>query len=211
MPKHGTKIEWDEMMLGKLKYKYGIGFNADGAKAIIEGRKTQTRRPIKPQPGGFYEIEVVKSLECPYGKVGDVLYVREPFTMITNPMNEDEEKLLYIADYPALAASDYGADEMSLSQSRMEIRITNTRVERLQDISEKDAEAEGVPETILMEYPNGEVDSKYFYDPRAGTGYGSAYTAFAAEIWGKLPYEKEYSWNSDPLVWVIEFEVIPRD
>ncbi|WP_131655434.1 hypothetical protein [Methylocucumis oryzae] len=82
--------------------------------------------------------------------------------------------------------------------SRILLEITDVRVERLHDISEQDAEAEGVE---CIEVETGRMDANSCVET-----IGS-YIASYAELWDKLN-KGEHSWTANPLVWVIEFKVI---
>lgn len=148
-------------------------------RALLTGRKTQTRRIVKPQPVGlnsmqaraeneFVEI-VFQSLEkqCPYGQPGDHLWVREtigrrPASFLGLEATNGVEEAFYKAD-GADVVENKGFNlcpwwngpvcvsiHMPRYASRITLEITDVRVERLQDISEEDAIEEGV-ETIHVE------------------------------------------------------------
>jgi hypothetical protein len=159
-----------------------IIFRTDGIRAILDGRKTQTRRIIKPLIPSEYWLkglnEVFTSLDnkayftferkkdpgfiqvkCPYGKVGDVMWVRETWK-IPHSMDDlkpsccgDYTPVKYLADdyvrYPGNATDKtFGKIRPSIympkNVARIFLEITNIRVERVQEISEKDAYAEGI-------------------------------------------------------------------
>ncbi|WP_088256972.1 hypothetical protein [Fimbriiglobus ruber] len=148
-------------------------------RALLEGRKSQTRRIVKPQPdkvldgepywniGGFRLRPMLNSnpLLCPYGQPGDLLWVRETWGAVSpdeypRPIRECE--IQYRADLPPGCTDQPGewpADEakgdeeapkwrpsihMPRWASRLTLELTEVRVERLQDISEEDAKAEGI-------------------------------------------------------------------
>jgi len=135
-------------------------------RAILDGRKTQTRRVAKPvkhpdlgniyAPGAFVlENEPKHAIEraCPYGQPGNRLWVRETWAQ---PVPLDPGPTVYRADYPACVPPGYEniptADEitwkpsihMPRSACRLLLEITGVRAERLQDCSEADAIAEGI-------------------------------------------------------------------
>lgn len=154
-----------------------IIFSGSMVKAILDGRKSQTRRPIKPQPTGdcepfetpaaiwdgaklfFYEAEYPEEGSvpwggCPYGKPGDRLWVRETAKLrsVSPPAKFD---LVYLADdemvdFARSDAKPYNFLRPTSSiymprwASRITLEIVSVRVERVQEISGKDAEAEGV-------------------------------------------------------------------
>lgn len=117
-----------------------IIFSREMVKALLEGRKTQTRRLIKPQP---HERNKSKY------KVGDVLYVKEAW----NWSNSKKEEAIYKADYndPAKGKGFWKSPiYMPKELSRIHLEITNIRVERLKDISEEDAKSEGITSTAVL-------------------------------------------------------------
>jgi len=190
--------------------EYPIIFNTEMVQAILDGSKTQTRRVMKPQPKhlpvswgcvggkgfGFFDAEW-NPVKCPYGQVGDSrLWVRETWYCAT-----DKKTLLgYKAD------GDYPHDcfymirpsiHMPRKYSRITLEITDIRVERVQDITEDDADAEGVP--IL------EPDDF----PVAGATYGISRQRFV-HLWDSINAKRGYGWYVNPWVWVIEFKEIEK-
>lgn len=139
-----------------------IIFNDEGVRAILDGRKTQTRRVVKhdlvanedicnKDNSYFYvEDEYGDSHHitnfCPYGRVGDHLWVREAFAK-----HEDESGfgcgyVEYRADKDKDTWTVWSSPiHMPKWRSRILLEITDVRVERLQDISEEDAIKEGIP------------------------------------------------------------------
>ncbi|EAW6027549.1 hypothetical protein H0Q26_004372 [Salmonella enterica] len=240
-------------MKGEVKER-GMIFNDEMVRAILEGRKTQTRRIMKNQPAevgpeapvmvrkigaGFqwYGADGVSSVfNCPFGIVGDRIWVRETWAILGNEdgcsvdwndnlCRGDEKNAARI--YRASCEQkpgDYGlwsipddADwkphtvnekfdggwrpsiHMPRWASRILLEITNVRVERLNDISECDAGAEGVPPagSLLPDYP------ETFLTPKGD--FAMAKVAFQ-RLWESI-YGEE-SWNANPWVWVIEFKRI---
>lgn len=204
-------------MKGEVKER-GMIFNDEMVRAILEGRKTQTRRPVKnvradnclvirkptKKRNGVY-THVMDALEhglCPFGNVGDRIWVRETF----NAFWLDNDVIQEIKDGVSLASElcDYKADYSDSSKpaegwtpsihmprwaSRILLEITDVRVERLHDMSEADAKAEGAsPVTYKITPP----EAVY----RVGFG----------DIWRGI-YGQE-NWLSNPWVWVIEFKRI---
>lgn len=193
-----------------------ILFSTEMVKAILEGIKTQTRRIVKPQ-SGILTDELARSLnvrppkeqntpviKCHYGKIGDVLWVRETFMPVTSFCEERVE-----SGY-AYKATDVDWGEyakwkpsifMPKEAARIWLRITNICVERLQDISEEDAIAEGVER--CSHYPK--IDGWKYYGKEKGWYLGSAISSFKS-LWQSI--NGEQSWNDNPYVWVVEFEQI---
>ncbi|TBL37700.1 hypothetical protein EYZ01_15715 [Hafnia alvei] len=187
----------------------GMIFNSEMVRAILSGQKTQTRRVMKPQPvledafvGGItkptwiYKGTATPSgwimhNMCPFGAVGDLIWVRETHHL-------DQYGYTYKADRDWIKDmrenGAFGCDEkwtpsmhMKRCASRILLEITNVRVERLNDISEKDAKAEGVSPSAHTITP---PEAVY----RVGFG----------ELWRSI-YGDE-NWEKNPWVWVIEFK-----
>lgn len=202
-----------------------ILFSTFMVQAILEGRKTQTRRVIKPQPDNepyfagklnmWYAENKPKGLsDCPYGQPGDLLWVREK-TIRNNNSNTYwpvADGYIKTADYEKTIPSIH----MPKAAARIWLKVKDVRVERLQDISENDIIAEGV--RIPVNGPNnvvfvlGEENSAISFLPERKEG--EKYTqfqllkAFWAELWCKVNGRK--SWDANPWVWVVEFEVVSR-
>ena len=223
-------------------------FNGEMVRAILDGRKTQTRRIMKIQPSdGFhpthngYDLDLNahwytpgvvdkngylqpakkdvfgvadenEGYTCPFGAVGDRIWVRE--TWAEAGAGAPDLKL-YRANYPEHVPTHYEnvppADEIRWTPSihmprracRLTLEITGVRVERLNGISETDAEAEGIDMEALF-------DAQDCYDCIADhnmTGRPTATGAFKY-LWESI-YGEE-SWKSNPWVWVIEFKVVPN-
>lgn len=123
-----------------------ILFSGDMVRAILSGKKTQTRRTVKDSIHGMCETLLPDSMIlplCPYGKVGDQLWVRETFGKLY-------ELFVYRSDYPPGGKPPVKGWKwkpsifMPRAASRIQLEITNIRIERLHDITNEDAMAEGV-------------------------------------------------------------------
>lgn len=229
-----------------------ILFSGEMIRAILEGRKIQTRRVIKPQPpsielvrdktGAGYSINppgiyskvgwwiagavgVVCDLigvkndykwKCPYGKVGDRLWVRETWALYvpkTSIWEEGTHKLYnrkfnmkikpkfeHIINYRADSADTdnvYSLWKPSIFlprwASRINLEVTGIRVERVQDISEADALFEG-------------VEPKYHSDLEMLTE--SPYRSNFKHLWDSINSKRGYGWTENPWVWVVEFRKV---
>lgn len=188
-----------------------ILFSTPMVYAILDGRKTMTRRVVKPQPQKVLENTIWfdgnsgkwKPWVTPYGRIGDILWVRETWQE-TTWMSKDDENYGYI-----YKASENGKDWeentenwkwkpsifMPREACRIKLRITDIRIERLNRISEKDAKAEGVEplENGYKQYIKTRLDKV--------TGYAS-YSFMT--LWESI--NGNGSWEKNPYVWVIVFE-----
>ena len=185
-----------------------ILFSAPMVRAILNGRKTQTRRVIKPQPeiayvernGGWLEKKTSTSgnvflstsggegktehgwLKCPYGQAGDRLWVRETFSVCEM---DDGSQYAYRATGDKIGCLKWKPSIfMPRLARRITLEVTSVRVERLQDISDADALAEGVDQT--------------------NTSIGGYATERCKQLWKSINGPE--SWSANPWVWVIEFK-----
>jgi hypothetical protein len=196
-----------------------IIFSGPMVQAVLEGRKTMTRRVCHPQPCPEFlargAVAVVPQwplqdgvrwfmadgcselIKCAYGRPGDRLWVRETFREVGEAKAEELRcAWAYRAD------GEHGnvlrwkpAIFMPRWASRLTLGITAVRVERLQDITEQDAIAEGVPRH----------DSRYLGGDWLRRLAGPI-LAFA-DIWDSIN-DKRCPWSSNPWVWVISFRRI---
>lgn len=216
-----------------------ILFSGPMVRAILEGRKTQTRRVVVPSPGqqrewltpqlissvphgelinGGWQMHHPRAgtrlagvdvehnspfgwVRCPYGAPGDTLWVRETWACYGGDeylYQRIAENVMYRATWaddprcPTYSAGEPVGDRrwrpsihMPRWASRLSLLIKSVRVERLQEISEADAIAEGLSPTV-------------------GEYTGPARSEFAA-LWDSIN-AKSHPWASNPWVWVVEFE-----
>lgn len=179
-----------------------ILFSGAMVRAILDGRKTQTRRVVKPQPsrdlfhleclpGGEWRDEEVSLGLCPYGQPGDRLWVRETWGMTVDAgVHPADSELVYRATDPDWSTTEGWKWRPSIFMRRFACRlfleVTAVRVERLQDISPQDAWAEAIP------HDDWET--------------GGAVTEFA-RLWDSINAKRGYGWESNPWVWVVEFRI----
>jgi hypothetical protein len=185
-----------------------ILFSTEMVQAILAGRKTQTRR-VMGVSGALYPNETVADwvvrwkVEPRYHK-GDILWVRETWQTVPS---EDGEGYAYV-----YRASQNGRDWedntegwkwrpsifMPKEAARLILKVTNVRAERLQDISEEDARAEGVGDPYEYQHP-------MYYDYKMFDGVSCGICAFAG-LWESINAKRGYGWETNPFVFVYEFE-----
>ena len=227
-----------------------ILFSGSMVRALLDGRKKQTRRVVKPQPswdgrwfswqghapnaqhgacaGNSLDTAQLMSHSSPYGKPGDQLYVRETWQHSNHPLGPYDEDCLvfYRADYlddplgPDLELSTDGirrqwrpSIHMPRAASRITLEVTGVRVERLQDISEADARAEGCdPEIVPACCGEPSFESHGVYGTEivcCGTPVeDESYVAGYRNLWDSLNAERGYGWDVNPWVWVVKFNRI---
>lgn len=194
-----------------------IIFNADMVRAVLDGRKTQTRRIIKLDHERGMQNPVVRgkggavsyigcrlaATLCPFGAVGDRLWVRETFRVHSRAT--DVATLVYKASEqqswtqqthrvpiekchkPAVVDKWTPSIHMPRWASRITLEITGVRVERLTALSDDDARNEGCP-AQLPHNPDDEHQARTWF------------RGLWSEIYG------EESWQANPWVWVIEIK-----
>lgn len=220
-----------------------ILFSAPMVRAILEGRKTQTRRKMKSQPytlrtegfgyptkaGGFVSLQSEHCLnECPYGKPSDQLRVKEAAWVwcrkapngLTKTgrqkfryLPHGSREVRYVADRPTKPErANYAEPEMVWRYktgrfmprwaSRIVLEITEVRVQRLNEISKEDAEAEG-----LIKLP---ATGRYVINKGDQYFGGASHNAVELyrELWDSI--NGYGSWAANPWVWAITFKVVPR-
>lgn len=192
-----------------------ILFRDEMVYALLAGTKTQTRRVVKGQTatwervsveedihgGEFFVVTgpkqpdslrpIVASIFCSYGQPGDLLWVRETWCRYGNGY-------IYRANYAGgLTPISDGIGgpwkpsiHMPRMASRLTLRVTQVRVERVQDISETDARAEGV--AFGTAPPHDAPTAKWAF----------------GELWDSMRAGTEYAWERNPWVWVVCFDVI---
>jgi hypothetical protein len=173
-----------------------IIFSGPMVRAILDGRKTQTRRIVKPQPRYNEDgLAIHMDKGSPYS-VGDTLWVRETTHVVDRWFDGKDDAVIaaYSADSATVELVDrwpwkrdtLPSIHMPRGFCRLFLRVTALRVERLQEICYADVRAEG----ILVPGDDGSWSR---------TGF--------IELWDSLN-AKRAPWSSNPWVWVIEFERI---
>jgi hypothetical protein len=193
-----------------------ILFSAPMVRAILAGTKTQTRRAMKPQPhhvdGGVpfgngpawaHAEPGTAMIRCPYGKRGDRLWVREAWRTVADANDIAPRDLMNVESfthYEADGAKPAGMGKLRPGMfmprwaSRITLEITGVRVERLQDISEDDARAEGCAPAWL------DADDNETVHVRAQPTYRQGF----ARLWRDI--NGADSWGANPWCWVVEFK-----
>lgn len=196
-----------------------ILFSGPMVRAILDGKKTQTRRIVKGKgtwsvedadpcrlkwPGFENEDGDWCDMPCPYGSVGDRLWVREtlrqkPNSDYSNSPHTSRTDWVYAADDKPIKANWVEMAGWSVHRSkpsihmprwasRITLEITGVRVERLNEISEEDARAEGVQKGMAC-------------DDYTHVGHFRS-------LWESI--NGKDSWSANPWVWVIEFQKVNK-
>ena len=214
-----------------------ILFSSEMVRAILDGRKTVTRRVIKPQPknriaycfAGYkcgtwgypsedaykYWGEEFKRTEqltadegerrwTPLCHTDDILYVRETWVPMidytpcgriinTYAYKADDEKYFHGITMNIPVTGWHPSIHMPKEAARIFLRVTDVRVERLQDITEKETLKEGISDEPLIEGSSEKFSALWQFP----------------HIWDSTIPKKNrelYGWDANPWVWVIEFE-----
>lgn len=239
-----------------------ILFNVEMTKAILDGRKVQTRRVIK-NPSKFYKDKKDQAIRvepsntywykdrnycirdndggwmdftledfikhCGGYQIGETIWVREPVQIMTNWNAENiDEVAQYKADgleflvdsknpeiyrkcytnYPKWFSNCQGMPNGCIKEmARIFLKITNVRVQRLQDISEEDCVKEGVFKDL---HPTEDGEAFMFFIENSIATYYNAQSCFECEVWNKTAL-KGYKWEDNPYVFVYEFERVENE
>lgn len=212
-----------------------ILFSGDMVRAILDGRKTMTRRVVKPQPtfDGYWWTHKGYSANgeqqfregmpffggCPYGVTGDRLWIK---TGYQTRYHADRNETFWSVDSVGFITTHGRALSKSGKAKRdgnhpgmfmpywlsQELRlpvleITDVRVERVKEISEVDAEAEGALtlSNRLMQ------DAARSAAARGQKSCGCV--DYFRELWNEINAKRGFGWDANPWTWVIAFEVLP--
>ncbi len=202
----------------------GIIMSGNHPKLILDGLKTMTRRTyglekvnLEPDAwefkrindGGialFWRKNIMEGdtalCKCPYGQVGDRLWVRETFMHRSIPdiaFPESPKSILYKATNPEVGEAFKWKPSIHMPRwaSRITLEITEVRVERLQEITEDDAMAEGI--CVV----DNTMDSMY-----SPPNYPDIHRDIFMELWDSINAKRGYGWDTNPWVWVISFKRI---
>ena len=219
-------------------------FNAEMVRALLDGRKTQTRRPIIWKQTRFTEIgeredgskwpwseDAEHACDfwhpCPFGAVGDRIWVREAFRVHSratdvatlvykaserNSWTEQTHRVpVTVCNKPATPEKWTPSLHMPRWASRILLEITDVRVERLNAISEEDAQREGVhtevwDQTVVARNYAARDEFFQFWseDMPHYVEMNQLYRSSFRSLWESI-YGEE-SWKANPWVWVIEFK-----
>lgn len=220
-----------------------ILFNGEMVRAILEGRKTETRRPVKDGPDeSHYRYPVVdkygdcqwfsdkddigyedelddegeypdvfpehdEAIRSPFGCIGDRLWVRETWGWALEasmpPSANYKEFLRYRADGDEPDTVDKWVPSIHMPRwaSRIMLEVTDIRVERVQEISEEDAEAEGIkianeytPFASCWDYIDKTARSPSLFNP------SDSFATLWESVYG--------TWDANPWVWVATFKKV---
>lgn len=210
-----------------------ILFSTEMVQAILAGRKSMTRRIIKPQPAAFVtsavwkkfssscpehvtEDEHIKTFlsdKCPYGKSGDLIWVRESFTVLEpEHCASMKERFVYKASCNSESDEirrDYiksgwpyqwkPSIHMPKEAARIWLEVTDIHVERLQDISQEDAQAEGVFPPAPHRCGGWKNELHDFKD---------CFRCAFKVLWNQINGPSGNTWEANPFVWCVRFKVL---
>lgn len=222
-----------------------ILFNTEMVRAILDGRKSCTRRIVKPEPQGYFEVNenpvYIYDMDWNQGRItppyqpGDILYVRETFAW--QPCwdcgmdaeqggceNEAERRLhdkkkeygcyMYRAscednEYPS-ADTWHPSIHMKKDIARIWLKVTDVRVERLQEMKPVDVIKEGAyPDCWDCLNTYEESGSQCCYGTEEQCSQCDGVMMEWEKLWNSTIKKTDldsYGWNANPWVWVIEFE-----
>lgn len=191
-----------------------ILFNTERVRAILDGRKSCTRRLVKPEPQGYFEVSeeplYIYDTDGNQGKItppyqpSDILYVRESYSELTfgYVYKADGENI----DHLGNVIKWHPSIHMPKEAARIWLKVTDVRVERLQEITEEQACMEGTDPWDEACYENNGWHPT-FSDPDSG-GDPNMIDGFH-KLWNSTIKKSDidrYGWDANPYVWVIVFE-----
>lgn len=192
-----------------------ILFSASMVRAVLADNKRQTRRVVKPQPSSddidnagdgetIIDMATGRDIRCPYGAPGDRLWVRECWTHDADSLDECraafEDASPGIGYGPYYRATEVAPDTLRWKPSifmprwasRITLEVTEVRVQRLQEITEDDARAEGAWTADCV----SAVGAALFGTHRGGF----------SELWDRINGRDGRRWTDNPFVWAITFK-----
>ena len=191
-----------------------ILFNTEMVRAILDGRKSCTRRLVKPEPQGYFEVSeeplYIYDTDGNQGKItppyqpSDILYVRESYSELTfgYVYKADGENI----DHLGNVIKWHPSIHMPKEAARIWLKVTDVRVERLQEITEEQACMEGTDPWDEACYENNGWHPT-FSDPDSG-GDPNMIDGFH-KLWNSTIKKSDldrYGWDANPWVWAIEYE-----
>lgn len=211
-------------------------FNGEMIKALAEGRKTVTRRVMKPQPtdsgrgymqwpsdvhqtminidrlnaGGFWDG--IASEVCPLSSVGDLLWVRETWGVVSHSFNEDGNMVEWTLDRPALPVRDlkYGKGYHTGSviyRADGEMRWCNDFEEEI-SAWKPSIHMPRWASRFTLKVTDVRIERVKEITPQGAKDEGfNDWTGFAF-TWSSIYLDRGLGWDDNPYVWVIEFELI---
>lgn len=219
-----------------------ILFSAPMVRAILDGKKTVTRRVVKrehaPNPGHDWAECLCREIDptdtpcvicdarfgaCPYGVAGDQLWVRETFTYIRG----NGVRLHYRADGEPLGRDGQvlptdGGDRrwmpsihMHRAASRIQLEVVSVRVERLHEVTDDDARAEGLScltkdgKTYKFGIPDADGLPGNDNDGQHWCEWETSPREAFRKLWDTINAARGHGWASNPWVWRIEFARVP--
>lgn len=191
-----------------------ILFNTEMVRAILAGRKTVTRRAVRPKyKGDESGFEVLTNMGtgerwlekvdeeemsfdppryiAPPYKPGDILYVRE--TWCKGSLDYGKEQYYYKADNPTFHCRWNPSIHMPKAAARIWLRVTDVKAERLQDIDGQEVLKEGVDSHMHPKADYFNMNQREMFE----------------KIWNSTIKKTDwnlYGWEANPWVWVIKFE-----
>ena len=208
-----------------------ITFTRENRDKSRDGTKTQTRRTVKTRAENNTRVGPVgrqahidsteATMHCPYGKPGDVLLMAEPYRILACAGNPGWVFRVQFLDDDVVAYIDPTQKEyetwikrkhpfaaitsrfMYKSLARTRFVVESVRVERVQDITDEDAIAEGIEWSESGPYHAH--DTEHDGEIRVSHNYETARDAFRS-LWDRINAKRGYGWDVNPWVWVVEYQ-----
>lgn len=205
-----------------------ILFSGPMVRAILDGSKTVTRRVAQTNEAGRlqrsgrqWHVDDPNAIHaCPYGAPGDRLWVRETWRVerALNSCKPSDMDQPYPRDYradertqkeqdwhhPAFAGRWRPSIHMPRWASRITLEVTEVRVERLHQITEDEARAEGI-RTLPDQDPE---DPSAWWESAPGVHQARSARSSFRKLWSSINADRGFGWDTNPYVWVVRFRRI---
>ena len=185
--------------------EHAIIFTAESGRAILAGKKTQTRRVVKFDPDWTADGtpcfdsagwplrediygEFVK-VRCPFGVPGDRLWIKEAIHDVGDAIGYEDGTVLPMSNWP-WKRKKLSPLFMPYGASRLTLEVTEVRVQRLKEISLNDINAEGISESGTQ-----------FIDEHNARGHW-------ANLWDSINAKRGFGWDKNPFVWALTFKKV---
>lgn len=196
-------------------------------KLLLSGQKTMVRFPVMPAPGFRDTVEASEAgwvirnssgdtpVRCPFGAAGDEIWVREAFRVLSGDVGS---RLIYRASARMRGGEWQPTGKMTEEQSRIRLKITDIRAQRLADVTEKEAEREA-PYAWMQAHlaETGEAYEKFQIrwikrsDLIADSGKGvPTYRGLFSLMWDATANASTTAWVHVPWVWAVGFQCIVK-
>lgn len=169
----------------RARKERSILFQQENIKLVFDGTKTQTRRPVKQGQE-----------KCPYGEVGDLLWVKEQYAHLYGDIYEYKSTFCQPDNQPMVNIKWVSSRFMPKKAARVWLEILDVKKEPLNSISEEDAKAEGPKQLEILQ--------------STGVNFAHIWRTSFCSLWDSIYEKKGLGWDTNPTCWAITFKRVER-